>query len=110
MLRWYEIKALLTAYMPLSYDAAHIHLGLVLFLAVLFLVRRHRARFAIAWFVLLAATLFNEALDAYDWVVWTGTVNWHEAVKDLVNTMAWPTIFWAIAAVRERRRTSAPRQ
>ncbi|WP_312796570.1 hypothetical protein [Tianweitania sp.] len=50
----------------------------------------------------MAATLFNEALDGYDWIVWTGTINWIESLKDTLNTMFWPAVAAVVLSYRDR--------
>jgi len=100
--RWYDIKSWALQYVALSHDAAHVHLGLVLFLGVLWILRRQPRRLAMAWAATLVATLINEALDGYDWILWTGTINWTESLKDIANTMAWPTIVCLLAMPRQQ--------
>ncbi|MBS9719648.1 hypothetical protein JYU29_02990 [Tianweitania sp. BSSL-BM11] len=101
-MRWYHIKSWVADSISLSHDAMHVHVGLFIFFVLLWLFRRSPRRLALAWALTLAATLFNEALDAYDWILWTGTINWMESLKDTVNTMFWPTLT-AIAVNHWRR-------
>lgn len=91
-MRWYELKSWSLQNVPLSNDAVHIHLGLILFFGLLWILRYKSGTVMYAGLGTLAATLMNEALDGYDWYIWTGSVNWVESAKDIINTMFWPTI------------------
>jgi Na+/proline symporter len=99
-MRWYQIKSWIGEFISLSHDAMHVHVGLVIFLALLWLFRRNPRHALIAWTLTLTITLLNEALDAYDWIMWTGSINWVESIKDTLNTMFWPTL----AGLAERYR------
>ena len=101
-LRWHHVKEATLATLNMSHDMAHIHLGLAAFLLLVGILRNHPHRFAIAWLALLLVTLGNEALDATDWVMWTGEVNWGESAKDILNTVLWPTALWALAPMLRR--------
>ena len=46
----------------------------------------------VAWIVVAALQAINEALDARDWINWTGSVNWSETTKDTIATLFWPTV------------------
>lgn|GEM_PF-2742984 len=91
-MRWYELKIWGLENVPLSHDAVHIHLGLMIFCGLLWILRYKSKAVIYAGLATLAATLMNEALDGYDWYIWTGTVNWVESAKDIMNTMFWPAI------------------
>ncbi|HEX8216299.1 MAG TPA: hypothetical protein VF577_02425 [Allosphingosinicella sp.] len=88
---WYDLKELIGLYTGLERDALHIHAALFLYLIAIGLFRQSR-RSRIPWLIVFAAALANEGYDAYynmgedpDWVV-------ESAVKDLWNTMLWPTV------------------
>lgn len=68
------------------------HVGLGLFLGFALLLRRRRNGFLLAWLAALGLQTLNEALDDRDWVNWTGTVNWREALSDTVVTLFWPSV------------------
>lgn len=98
--------------MSLSTNAAHIVLGILLFLGVAILVRRtkHAPALALGWVLLVQVT--NEILDCLDWIAWTGHVNWSEAFSDTVYTLALPVLLtlswryqrqrWAKANTKEQ--------
>jgi ABC-type bacteriocin/lantibiotic exporter with double-glycine peptidase domain len=101
VLTWYEFKTSITETVGIPADAFHLPLGLVVYLAVAWPLRRFR--WGPAW-ALLPVLLFqglNEALDAGDWWRWTGSVSWAEAAMDTVATLALPI---AVAAVWMHRR------
>lgn len=103
-MRWYELKSWALQHVRLSHDAMHIHLGLILFFALLWIPHRASQRVLWAWFGVLVATLINEAFDGYDWYLWTDSVNWLESTKDIINTMFWPTVAAIIIKLGQRRR------
>ena len=105
-MRWYNMKSWVADSISLSHDVMHVHVGLLVFFALLWLFRRHQRRLTVAWTLTLAATLFNEALDGYDWIVWTGTINWMESLKDTLNTMFWPAIVALMLKYRSASETS----
>ena len=49
----------------------------------------------IAWLATLSLEMVNEGLDARDWILWTGHVNWPETARDMVDTLLWPSILLA---------------
>ena len=79
------IKTELTALLLLSRDALHIHFGLGLYFLAVLVFKRGFAS-PIPWLVVLAFELVNEGLDAYHDFEVVG------AVRDILNTMLWPTI------------------
>lgn len=87
----------------LGTDAAHVLLGIVLFLVAGFLLRRRTYAPALSLGSVAALQAINEGLDALDWIGWTGTVNWREAVMDTVRTLVGPFILALVWAVLRRR-------
>lgn len=86
-----EIKAFIVAYSGLEKDALHVHGALLLYiLAMVALRQTRRSRFP--WLVVLAVELLNELADLH----WQHRndigLRWDEALKDLWNTMLWPTV------------------
>ena len=103
-MRWYDIKSFVGDHLSMSHDALHIHLGIIIFLGAAWIFRRKSFRWYAAWTALFSLTLSNEALDAYDWIMWTGSINWLESLKDIANTMAWPSV---IVLVKARQRSNS---
>lgn len=89
---WFESKALIERELGVLRDQTHVHFGLFVFLLMSFLLRNRRHGMLVAWIVVAALQAINEALDARDWINWTGSVNWSETTKDTISTLFWPTV------------------
>ena len=86
-----DLKDILEATLHLSRDALHVHIGMIIFIAVAALLRG-RLRFVLAFGVLLALCLVGEMAD-FSYAVRRGIAfNWLASAKDVVNTMFWPAI------------------
>ena len=101
---WFESKASLKEALGISEDVLHVHVGLAVFLALALLLRRWRFGVLIAWVALIFLQVVNEALDARDWIMWTGDVNWAETAGDFGQTLFWPTVLLLLWAGISRRR------
>lgn len=101
---WYESKAWIETQVGMSRDLMHVQIGLGVFLAVALMLRRWRGGMLIAWVIVAALQTVNEVFDARDWILWTGSVNWPETIKDYVTTLFWPTVLIAIWPWMGRRR------
>jgi hypothetical protein len=101
---WFDFKDTLTAASGLSHDAIHVHAGLVIlvFGAAVFHRSPSPLRVQGAWLLVLVLTVANELADAVDWSGWTGQPNWHESMKDAVNTLPWSTFLAANLLARKR--------
>lgn len=93
------IKTQLTELLLLSRDALHIHFGLGLYVLAFFVFKRGPSS-PIPWLVVLAFELVNEGLDAYHEFELVG------AVRDILNTMLWPTIALLVARWLVRRQSA----
>ena len=86
-----DLKDVLEATLHLSRDALHVHIGMIIFIAVAALLRG-RLRFVLAFGALLALCLVGETAD-FSYAVRRGIAfNWLASAKDVVNTMFWPAI------------------
>jgi uncharacterized membrane protein len=86
-----DLKEVLEITFHLSRDALHVHVGLVMFIAMAAVLRRER-RFLLSFLVLLAACLVGEMAD-YSYALDRHIgFNWLGSAKDVVNTMFWPAI------------------
>lgn len=96
-----DIKTELTVLLDISRDALHIHLGIAIYLAAIVLVRRGPTSL-IPWFVLLGFELVNEVLDTFhgDHL----SLDIAGSLRDIANTMLWPTIALIVARVVLNRR------
>lgn len=79
----------------LSKDALHIHLGLLAFFAAMLVFRRSPASI-VPWLFVLALELVNEAFDLAHELEVLGSV------KDIANTMLWPTVILLVARFAPR--------
>lgn len=70
----------------------HVHIGMGVFLACAVLLRNRRHGMLLAWSIVAGLQALNELFDARDWINWTGSVNWSEAVRDFGVTLFWPTV------------------
>lgn len=95
---WSDLKERLSSWISLSHDALHIHVGLVLFVLLAYLLRRYRWGPLGALGAVLALELANEISDSFDWVRWTGAPNFAESARDITDTMFWPMILAIIIA------------
>ena len=83
------LKTNLSEFLHLSKDALHIHLGLAIYLAVLLTLSRGRWLW-LPWATVLTFELVNEAVDIFHHG--SSTADLGGSVKDIVNTMLWPTV------------------
>lgn len=89
---WYvDLKLFLEQYSGLEKDALHIHAALLLYLLAMAVFRQTR-RSRVPWLVVLAVELANEAFDISHAYPQGGGLPWQDSLKDLWNTMLWPTV------------------
>lgn len=84
-------KTFVTESTHIQRDALHIHLGIGIFLVMALLLRGQR-RFFHAWLVLVVITLAGEAFDTIGRLSDGQNFYLPGFVKDLVNTLLWPTV------------------
>ena len=91
-----DAKLWLVANLGLAKDALHIHVALLLFLgsAALF---RWPLRGWRPWLVVAIAALVGEAWDLYDSVVSDTQIRFAANLKDVWNTLFWPTELMLLA-------------
>jgi hypothetical protein len=85
-------KLVIVSATGLSKDALHIYAGLAIFLLAAVLTR-DRTSMARPWCVVLLAAAVAEALDLRDDVASLGHWRWAASLHDVLNTMAWPSVF-----------------
>jgi hypothetical protein len=97
-LGWFDLKMLLERSLAFDSDGLHVLAGVALQLAAAALLRTSVARWW-PWLAVLALTLANEAVDL--WIEqWTGPElagQWGESVKDVLLTLALPTLLLVVA-------------
>ena len=86
-----EFKIWIGDYTGLEKDALHIHAALALYLIAMFAFRQtRRSRFP--WLFVLFVELGNEAYDLWHQEAHGEPARWDASLKDLWNTMLWPTV------------------
>ncbi len=107
---FYDLKMAIEAYTGLERDALHIHAALLLYVTTTVILRNGRS--VIPWLVVLVVEVANEAYDLRH--NWPEGPDWaiSSSVKDLWNTMIWPTALLLVAWSMDwqpasRRRASA---
>ncbi len=96
---WYEIKQFLEHSSGISMDALHILVGFLIFLLAAQLLRRSVAS-PLPWLTLLMLELANEAYDLHV-EIWPNLANQlGEGTKDIILTMALPTLVMLLARRR----------
>ena len=82
----------------------HVPLGFIIFVVLLRVFGATGRGAFWALLCVLFVQCFNEALDAVQWVRWTGEVNWAEALWDVLLTLALPALAACVVGLRERGR------
>jgi hypothetical protein len=110
-----DFKILIEQYTGLERDALHIHGAILLYIVAMAVFRQSR-RSRFPWLVVLAAELLNEGHDLR--INLPGEPAWAiaESLKDLWNTMLWPTVLllvgrytmWFQKSHREPEPTAEP--
>ena len=90
------IKTELSEIIGLSKDALHVHLGLFVFLLAMVLFRRSAASL-VPWACVFALQVVNELIDTFHWHNGSLDFSVADSMKDLVNTMLWPTVLLLLA-------------
>ncbi|MBN9317264.1 MAG: hypothetical protein J0I99_16090 [Devosia sp.] len=100
------LKTELSELLGITKDALHIHIGLAIFLGVALVFRRSLASW-IPWLALLAFELANELMDIFH--LHKGAIGFEmgDSLKDILNTMFWPTVVLIAARWQRRRQRSA---
>lgn len=99
LLGWYQVKLFIEHVSGISMDALHILVGFVLFLLAARLLRTGVAS-ALPWIAVLLLELLNEAYDLHV-ELWPNLGSQlGEGAKDIMLTMAMPTLLLAVARWR----------
>lgn len=86
-----DIKTGISELLGLSKDALHVHLGLAIFVLLILLLRKSPGS-VLPWLGVLAFQLINEFIDAFHWRQGVLDIDYPGALKDIGNTMLWPTV------------------
>jgi cell shape-determining protein MreD len=87
-----QAKILLAEITGLHKDALHVHAALLLYLLAALLFRRQGLGSPRPWLTVMAFALANEGFDLWHQEVHGEPGRWRESVKDLLNTMLWPSL------------------
>jgi hypothetical protein len=90
------LKTDLSQLLHLSRDALHVHFGLLIMLLAIVVLRKSPAS-VIPWLCVLVLELANEALDLLHDHQGLAHFSGLGTLKDIVNTMLWPTIILLLA-------------
>ena len=89
---WYQIKQALSAATGVSEDALHVFAGVAIQLLLVAALRK-RVAHLLPWGIVLALAALNEWSDL-QLDIWPNRADqWRETIKDLIVTMALPTVF-----------------
>ena len=102
-----DIKTGISDFLGVSKDALHIHLGLAIFVALILVLRKSPASL-VPWLGLLAFQLINEVIDAFHWRQGVLDIDVAGSLKDIVNTMFWPTVVLIAFRFYQHRLTKRP--
>ncbi len=98
------IKTQFVEFVGISKDALHIHVGLVIFFGLALVLRRSLGSL-IPWGGLLLLECLNEVLDLLHA---HSAIDLEGSLKDLLNTMFWPTLVLVVARIFCLRSNKAP--
>ena len=106
---WYQAaKLVLESTLGLSKDALHVHVGLSVFILVA-LVFRKPPHSMIPLAAVFLAAITGEALDMRDDLRSMGYWRWQASLGDVVNTVFWPLLLWALSWWSVARKRDASR-
>jgi len=91
-----QAKLYIVDHVHLAKDALHIYVALILFLGSAALFRWPLKSWR-PWAVVLAAALIGEAWDLRDSIVYHTRIELGGNLKDIVNTLFWPTVLVLLA-------------
>lgn len=97
------LKTDLAGFLGITKDALHIHIGLAIFFGLVVVLRRSPSSI-LPWLGLLAFELVNELMDIFHWHLGTFSFEIGDSLKDVINTMLWPTVALLTFRLVERRR------
>lgn len=90
------IKLAIVAATGLSKDALHIYVGLAAFLIAAVVSKRPLSSLR-PWGVVLLVATAGEFVDMRDDFSSFGCWRWSASLHDILNTIAWPTVFLVLA-------------
>lgn len=97
------LKTDIAVLLGISKDALHIHIGLAIFFGLVVVLRRSPSSI-LPWLGVVAFELVNELMDVFHWHQGAFSFEVGNSLKDVVNTMIWPTVALLTFRYLERRR------
>jgi len=91
-----QVKWMLVEHLHLSKDSLHIYVAMFLFLGSA-LILRWPIKGWRPWLLVLAAALIGEIWDLRDSVVYGTRIYLLSNLRDIVNTLFWPTVLMLLA-------------
>jgi len=91
-----SIKLIIVSTTGLSKDALHIYAGLAIFFIAVIILRKP-LKSTTPWLVILAFAVLAELIDMRDDFLSLGYWRWHASLHDILNTLFWPTVIFALA-------------
>jgi hypothetical protein len=88
-------KLWIVAAVGLSKDALHVHVGLALFLTMVWLFRK-TPRSLVPLLAVLGLAALGEVFDARDDFRSLGHWRWQASLHDVLNTTFWPAVLWVL--------------
>lgn len=104
---WYHAKTFVEHMIGFSHDALHVLVGVCIQLLMAALLRvslRHLG----PWLVVIVLQLANEASDLWMEVWPDHAMQWGESAKDVLLTMALPTLLLIVARIRPKLLAGSP--
>ncbi|GAA4723543.1 hypothetical protein [Sphingomonas lutea] len=89
-------KLIIVDQLGIAKDALHVYVGLTLFLTSAALLRWPLSSWR-PWLVALAGALAGEAWDLRDSLVYDSPIRLAANLKDVINTIIWPTVLMLLA-------------
>ena len=102
IVQFVELKEMLLGSFGLSNDAMHVHVGLVLYLGML-LVLRGRAAAWLPIVALVVISLVAEVLDVVSLMFVRSPYSLAESARDVGSTLFWPLVLNTLLAIWRRR-------
>ncbi len=91
-----QAKVMLGDVVHLGKDALHVYVGLGLFLGAALILGWRLSGWR-AWLLVLAAALAGELWDLFELVQEDRRFGWLPPIKDVANTLFWPTVLMLLA-------------
>ncbi len=86
-----SLKMAIVQILGLSKDALHVYVGLAVFFLTAAVTRKAPASWT-PWLAVVAVALLGELFDLRDNLASLGYWHWGASLRDLVNTIFWPTL------------------